>query len=218
MEKIILLGGGGHAKVLIDLIEISGKYEVAGILASQIEVGATILGISILDDDNLLPEFYKKGINNVSIAVGSTKDNSRRKLLYEKVKKIGFSVPLLLHPQAFISKNDTRISEGVQIMTGTIVQTGCLIGENTILNTGVIIEHDCNIGKHVHICPGAIISGGCTIGDGTFIGAGATVIQGINIGNNSIVAAGAVVVNDVADGKTVMGVPAKEWMSKRVNG
>lgn len=210
MEKIILLGGGGHAKVLIDLVKTSGEYEIAGILDSQIEVGATILGISILGNDNLIPELYKQKIKNACIAVGSAKDTSKRKLLYEKVKKMGYYVPILLHSRAFASKNGTKISEGVQIMASAIIQTGCSIGENTIVNTGAIVEHDCNIGKHVHICPGAVISGGCIVGDSAFIGAGATVIQGIKIGNNSIVAAGAVVIDDVADGRTVMGIPAKE--------
>lgn len=208
-NRIILLGGGGHAKVLIDLIRVSGLYEIIGILDSQLEVGSSVSGISVLGNDDLLRELYAKRIENACIAIGSIKDNSKRNVLYEKVKLLGFSVPFLLHPKATISNNDTKISEGVQIMAGTIVQAGCSIGENTIVNTGAIVEHDCIVGNHVHICPGAVISGGCTTGDCAFIGAGATVIQGIKIGNNSIVAAGAVVINDVPDGETVMGVPAR---------
>lgn len=209
-NKIVLLGGGGHARVVIDLIRISGIYEIIGILDSQLEVGSSVSGISILGNDTLLSELYTKGIRNACIAIGSVKDNSRRKILYEKVKQVGFSVPSLLHPQSIVSKYNTKIHEGVQIMAGAIVQTCCSIGENTIVNTGAVIEHDCVVGNHVQISPGAVISGGCAISNSAFVGTGATVIQGIKIGKNSVVAAGSVVIDDVADGKTVMGVPARK--------
>lgn len=209
MEKLIIIGGGGHAGVLIDLIRTSGQYEISGILDARLKIGSEVTGIPVLGNDDLLLELYDRGIRNACISVGSVKDNSRRKALYGQVKQVGFFVPSLLHPQACISKNGTKISEGVQIMAGAIVQTGSSIGQNTIINTGAIIEHDCKIGEHIHVSPGAVVSGECIINDGAFVGAGATIIHGIKIGKNSIVAAGAVVVNDVADGKTVMGVPAR---------
>lgn len=207
-DKIILLGGGGHAKVLIELIMRDGRYEIIGILDSQLKIRSLVRDVPVLGDDGLLAELYKIGVNRACIGVGSVKDNTRRKRLYERVKQYNFSVPCLIHPSAIISEN-AKVSEGVQIMAGAIVQTGSKIGENTIVNTGSIIEHDCNIGEHVHICSGAVISGGCTIDKGVFIGAGATVIQGVKIGRDSIVAAGAVVTRDVPDGAKVMGVPAK---------
>ena len=207
LDKIILLGGGGHAKVLIDLVNTSGQFEILGILATQLEIGTKVLNVPVLGGDDLLPELFSKGIKNVCIAIGSVKDNTRRRNLFDKVKQMGFLVPYLLHPQAIISKN-VHFSEGVQIMVGVNVQTDSLFKENTIINTGAIIEHDCSIGSHAHICSGAVISGGCTVGDGAFIGAGATVMQGINIGQYVTVAAGAVVVKDVPDGSMVKGVPA----------
>ena len=207
LDEIILLGGGGHAKVLIDLINISGQFEISGILDTQLEIGIKVLNVSVIGGDNLLSGLYGKGIRNVCIAIGSVKDNTRRRILFDKVKQMGFLVPYLLHPQTIISKN-VHFSEGVQIMAGVNVQTDSLFKENTIINTGAIIEHDCSIGSHVHICPGAVISGGCTVGDGTFIGAGATVMQEINIGKCVTVAAGAVVVKDVPDRTMVKGVPA----------
>ena len=207
LDEIILLGGGGHAKVLIDLINTSGQFEISGILDTQLEIGIKVLNVSVIGGDNLLSGLYGKGIRNVCIAIGSVKDNTRRRILFDKVKQMGFLVPYLLHPQTIISKN-VHFSEGVQIMAGVNVQTDSLFKENTIINTGAIIEHDCSIGSHVHICPGAVISGGCTVGDGTFIGAGATVMQEINIGKCVTVAAGAVVVKDVPDRTMVKGVPA----------
>lgn len=208
MEKIVLLGGGGHAKVLIDLINACGRYEIAGIVDVQLNVGVAVSGVTVLGDDRILSELYEKGLRNACIAVGSVGDNSKRRALYEKVKNAGFLVPALIHPSAVIS-GKSHIREGAQIMAGAIVQTDSIIGENTIVNTGAIVEHDCTVGKHVHICPGAALSGGCLIGEGVFIGAGATVLQGIKIGSNSIVSAGAVVINDVPDNAKVIGAPAK---------
>lgn len=217
MEKIILIGGGGHAKVLIDLIRTSGQFEIAGILDPLLEIKSAFLGIPVIGSDDMLEELFSTGIRNACIAVGSIRDNSKRKTLYEQVKKIGFVAPHLIHPKTIVSRK-AQIADAVQIMAGAIIQAESIIGENTIVNTGSIIEHDCKIGKHVHVCPGVVISGDCVIGDGAFIGAGSVVIQGLKIGENSIVGAGAVVVSDVADSKVVMGVPAKEWMSRRVNG
>ena len=208
LDEIILLGGGGHAKVLIDLINTSMQFEISGILDTQLEIGTKVLNVPVLGDDDLLSGLYSKGIKNVCIAIGSVKDNVRRRILFDKVKQMGLLVPYLLHPQAIIVSRNIHFSEGVQIMAGVNVQTGSLFKENTIINTGAIIEHDCSIGSHVHICSGVVISGGCTVGDGTFIGAGATVMQGINIGKCVTVAAGAVVVKDVPESSMVKGVPA----------
>ncbi|GBD95689.1 MAG TPA: acetyltransferase [Nitrospirae bacterium] len=208
-EKIILLGGGGHSKVLAELIRLSGKYEIMGILDSELEAGATICGITVLGNDELLPGLNVNGIKNACIAVGSVKDNRKRKKLYELVRSSGFYVPYLIHPQAIVSQTDTDISEGVQIMAGAIVQAGSIIGENTIINTGAIVEHDCTIGKNVHICPGAVVCGGSTIGDNSFIGAGATVIQGIEIGKDTVVGAGALVHKNLTEGVLVKGAHTK---------
>lgn len=208
MEKLIIIGGGGHARVLIDLIKLSGQFDIIGVLDSQTELDSPAPGISVIGNDDLLPELYSEGIKNACIAIGSIKDNSKRKILYEKVKQIGFSIPFLVHPGSIVSEN-VKLSEGAQIMAGAIVQAGTIIGENTIINTGAIVDHDCKIGRHVHICSGAVMSGGVIANDESFIGAGSTIIQGIKIGRCATIAAGSVVVNNVPDGCTVKGVPAR---------
>ncbi len=208
VNKIIILGGGNHARVLIDLITSIEKYEIVGILEDKINVGMEVSGVPVIGEDNMLANLKEKGVNNACIGVGAVKETYKRKSLYKAVKKLGFSCPPLLHPEAIISKK-SRIKEGSQVMAGTIIQIGSVIGENAIINTGAVVDHDCVIGKHACICPRVVLSGSCVIGDGAFIGSGATIIQGIRIGKNSIIGAGAVVIKDVSDNTKVMGVPAK---------
>lgn len=190
------------------MVRTSGRYEIAGILDPLLEIKSTFLDIPVIGSDDMLEELFSTGIRNACIAVGSIRDNSKRKTLYEQVKKIGFVVPHLIHPKTIVSRK-AQIADAVQIMAGAIIQAESIIDENTLVNTGSIIEHDCKIGKHVHICPGAIISGGCEIGEGAFIGASATVIQGIKIGKDAVIGAGSVVIKDVPGGTMVKGVPAR---------
>ncbi len=208
-EKIILIGGGGHTKVLIELIRISGKYEIAGILDSRVEKVLFDEKIPVLGDDSMLPGLKADGVKNACIAVGSIRDNSRRERLFRMVKDSGFFVPCLIHPASIVSESGTSLSEGVQIMAGAIVQTGSTIGGNSIINTGAIVEHDCKIGRNVHICPGAVVCGGSTVGDNSFVGAGATVIQGIEIGEDSVIGAGTLVIKNVMDRVLVKGTMAE---------
>ncbi len=207
-DTIVILGAGGHARVLIELIKLVNVYEIYGIVDPLLDKGSRVEGIRILGGDEVLQEIINRGINNVCIGVGSVKDTRTRKGLYEKCKSMGFNIPYLIHPTAYVSKT-AKISEGCQIMAGVIIQTKTFIGNNVVVNTGAIIEHDCHIENHVFIAPGAVISGGVKIGEGSFIGSGAIIIQGIKIGKNAVVAAGAVVVRDVPDGTVVKGVPTK---------
>jgi UDP-perosamine 4-acetyltransferase len=207
-KKLVIIGGGGHSRVLIDLIQECGDYEIVGILDLQLKAGASVLGVPILGGDDLLSQVYAEGVKNACIGVGSTKDTSKRRILYEKVKRMGFFVLTLIHPRTIISKS-SQIAEGVQIMAGAVVQAGVKISENTIINTSAIIEHDCDIGKNVHICPGAVVAGGVKVSDSALIGANATIKQGIRIGESAVVGAGAVVVKDVPASVIVKGVPAR---------
>ncbi|MFV1975696.1 MAG: acetyltransferase [Candidatus Scalindua sp.] len=156
----------------------------------------------------VLVDIFRKGIKTACIAVGSVKDSDIRCRLFDAARHMGFNILSLVHRNSYVSEEST-ISDGVQIMAGVTIQTKTCVGENSIINTGAIIDHDCIVGKHTHVCPGAVISGGAMIGNYAFIGPGATFIKGVKIGNNSVVAAGAVVINDVPEGVTVKGIPAK---------
>lgn len=208
LKSIILLGGGGHAKVLVDLITQRGDYEIVGILDPELKFGTYLKGYDVLGTDKELPKLRDQGIQFVAVAVGCIKCTLLRRTLFNQSQGLNFQIPALIHPRAIISAG-VEVSDGVQIMAGAIIQTDTTLGEGVVINTGVQVDHDCRIGNHAFLSPGVILSGGVTIGDNAFIGAGAVVIQGINIGDNAVIAAGAVVIQDVEDGALVKGVPAR---------
>lgn len=205
MEKIVLVGGGGHARILVDLIVSAGVYEITGIIDTDLQKGAMAHGYEVLGNDSVLEEVFRNGTVNACIAVGSVRDNKVRKRLYGNIINAGYRCPPLVHPKAILG-GDVLMGNGVQVMAGVILQTGVKIGNNTIINTGSIVDHDCVIGDHVHVGPGAVMSGGCRIGSGAFIGVGSTIIQGLRIGEDALVTAGSVVVKDVEDGQIVRGI------------
>ena len=207
-ERIAIVGGGGHAKVLIALIKKRGVYDIVGIVDPNLTKGSLLLQIPVLGDDSFLENLSRQGVRKICLGVGTVKVSDTRRKLYEKVKTIGFDVPCMIHPDAVVLE-DVTINEGVQIMAGAIIQPGSFIGENAIINNRAIVDHGCRINKYVHVCPGAVISGGCVIGENSFIGAGATLIHNITIGSNAIVGAGAVVIHNVLDNAIVKGMPAK---------
>ncbi|MGQ9558024.1 MAG: acetyltransferase [Desulfurispora sp.] len=203
-KSVILIGGGGHARVVLDLLLLNGTT-VLGITEKYKQI--TLFNVPIIGDDDVILDYSPDKIM-LANGLGFADSLENRAKVYNFFKKKGYRFETLIHPSAVLSPL-ACLAEGVQVMAGAVVQVGCLIGENTIINTRASVDHDCVLGKHVHIAPGAIVSGGVTIGDNAYIGAGATLIHGVTIGKNSIVAAGAVVVRDVPDNVTVMGVPAK---------
>lgn len=205
--EIILIGGGGHAKVLIDAMASSGNFSIKGILDPGLRIGELVSGVPVLGKDDYL-SCIDKAKCGLALAVGSIKASVKRKEFFNDLKRSGFAFPAIAHAKAYVSKN-ACVSEGAQVMAGAIVQPSASIGENAIVNTGAIIEHDCFISAHSHISPGAVLGGEVFVGECSHIGLGAKVLQGIRIGNNVTVGAGAVVTKDIDDNRTVMGVPAK---------
>lgn len=209
-KKVIIIGGGGHAKVLIDSILSTDFYQIEGILDGQFRAGRKILGFSVLGGDEFLSKF-KHAKNNflLALGIGSIKADGKRKMIYEKYKKFGFRFPVIIHKNAYVSKS-AKLQDGLQVMVRAVINPGAEIGENTIINTGAIVEHDCKVAAHCHISLNAILAGDVIVGECSHIGMGAKVLQGIKIGNRVTVGAGAVVTEDIKNGKTVIGIPARE--------
>jgi UDP-perosamine 4-acetyltransferase len=207
---VIILGGGGHAKVLIDALRLSG-IEIIGIVDSDPQKKATdVLGVPVVGNDDSVFSYLTDSIYLIN-GIGSVNRPAMRGELFRRFKAHGFIFASVLHPSAVIAK-DVKLAEGVQVMAGAVIQVGSSIGANSIINTKASIDHDCIIGNNVHIAPGATLSGMVQIGNDAHIGTGACIIQGISIGSGSMIAAGAVVTKNVSPASKVRGVPAKEYL------
>jgi UDP-perosamine 4-acetyltransferase len=200
----LILGAGGHARVLLSLLRRSG-VSVAGFVASAGLVPSE--GLPILGDDDWLST---RAADRYQLAngVGSIGVTDARRKLFTRFDSAGFQFPTLIDPDACVD-DDVQLGAATQILRCAVVQPGVRIGRNCIINTGAIIDHECSIEDHVHIAPGSTLSGATQVGEGTHIGTAAVVRQGIRIGANCVIGAGSVVVSDIADGRKAWGVPAR---------
>jgi sugar O-acyltransferase (sialic acid O-acetyltransferase NeuD family) len=212
-EQIIVLGGGGHAKVVIDALNAYGKYKIAAVLDPSLKKKSKVLGVKVGGGDVELSCLFDIGIKNCVVAVGSVGNIDVRKRIYLKAKKLGFIFPVIIHPQAVVSKN-ASLGEGTFVSAGAAINPGVAIGVCCVINTGAVVEHDCTLGDFVHVSPNATLCGNVTVGDGTHVGAGATVIEGFAIGNNSLIGAASLVAGNIGNGWLCYGVPAKKIKSR----
>ncbi|MEZ4731768.1 MAG: acetyltransferase [Caldilineaceae bacterium] len=208
-KRCIILGGGGHARVLIDCIHNMGDCQIHGILDPNQQLwGQLILDVRVLGGDELLAELANQQVNCFAVGVGGVGNNRPRQQLFELGLAHGLSPLLVKHSSALCSQW-AEIGEGAQLLVNCIVNAGAKLGDNVLVNSGAIIEHDCVVDDHVHIATGAKLASTVSVGKGVHIGAGATVKQCVTIGNYAVVGAGAVVVHDVAPHTVVVGVPAR---------
>ena len=195
MDKILLIGSGGHTRSCIDVIETTNKFEIVGLVEKEGCTTGGNLGYPIIGTDNDLTDLRQQ-YSNALITVGQIKSPTTRIKLYQLLKELDFTLPAIISPKAYISKH-AQIGEGSIIMHGSIINVNVKIGKNCIINNKSLIEHDVVIGDHCHIATGAIINGENFVGNETFIGSGAVIIQCISIGNNSIIGAGVILKKDI---------------------
>lgn len=213
--KVIIIGAGEQARVVLSILHYSRDIILAGLIDAYDNPsiwGMEIKGLKVLGGIELLPELYKQGITGAIVALG---DNKKRGELAMKAKGIGFNLINAIHPSAVIAR-EVSLGQGLVISPNITINTDAEIMDNAIINTGAIIEHDCQIGENSHIAPGAHLAGGVKVGKNAFVGIGSTIIDDRIIGENSIIGAGAVVINDVPANVTVVGVPAKIIKEKGV--
>jgi len=207
--EIILLGGGGHCKVIISILKRDYSYKSIGISDLRENIGKYIYQTQILYSDEDLEELYANGVKEAFVSLGSIGNPDQRVRSFEKLKKIGFHIPVIVSKASIIDKT-VSIGNGTVIMPGVIINAGSKIGENCIINTGAIIEHDCSIGNHSHIAPGVILSGTVNVGNLTHIGTGTKVIQTIQISERTIIGAGSTIVKNIDEPGLYYGTPAKK--------
>jgi sugar O-acyltransferase (sialic acid O-acetyltransferase NeuD family) len=204
--KIVVFGAGGHAKVVLDVLERTGRYTVVGLLDNSRELhGTTRWGQKVLGGQEQFSALLAKRITRIIVALG---DNRDRQSVYEKAVKAGFELVPAIHPSAQLGRG-VAVGPGSLLVAGTVVNADAEIGPNVIVNTGATVDHDCRIGSHAHLSPGVHLAGGVTVGELAHIGIGAVVLPYLTIGRASIVGAGAVVLENVPDGVVVAGNPAR---------
>lgn len=192
-KDIILIGGGGHCKSVIDVIEEEDIFNIKGIIDVKEKVGEKILGYEIIGNDKDLAELVKR-FNFFHISLGFIKDPTKRIELYELVKNMGAVFPVIKSPLAHISRHSI-IEEGTIVMHGAIVNAEAKIGCNCIINSKSLIEHDAEVGNHCHISTGAIINGGVKVGSNSFVGSGCITVQGSIVPINTFVRANSLYLN-----------------------
>lgn len=195
LKDLILVGGGGHCKSVIDVAESAG-YRIIGILDMPSEVGKSVLSYPIIGSDNDISNYARREGVYFAITVGQIKDSSARIRIYEKILAAGGKLPPIISSTAYVSKYAV-IGDGTVVMHRAVINAGASVGRNCIINTFANIEHDVQIGSFCHISTGAMINGGCRLGDRVFIGSSASLTQMTVVANDVIVPIGAVVRYDI---------------------
>lgn len=208
MGKILLVGGGGHCRSVLDCLLRAGTYDEIGIVDRDPNVGSSLMETPIIGTDEDLPALFAAGWINAAVTLGSVGHPGRRQFLYQRLKEIGFALPPIIDGSSIIGC-EVDLKEGAFIGKRAIINCRAQIGPCSIINTGAIIEHDCRIGGFAHISPGSTLCGEVRIGESTHIGAGAVVRQQIEIGRDSIIGAGSVVVQNIPDAAEAYGNPCR---------
>lgn len=210
LRPIIIIGDGGHARVLLSLINYL-SYEIIGVTSKKYAKGHDWNGLPVIgNDEQILLDYTSDEVMLVNGVGSSSNTPTNKRKIFSCWKNRGYTFPSLIHPSAYISE-DVEISEGCQVLPNVVVHPNSKIGSNVILNTGAIVEHDNQIGSHTHIAPSVTSCGEVSIGDNCHLGVGSVVIPKVNIGDEAYVAAGSVVTRDIKYKCKVRGVPAKQY-------
>lgn len=207
---LVIIGAGGHGRVVADAARLAGWRQI-GFLDDREDVetdGHPRLGA--LADLGSLDAEWRSAI----VALG---DNQARLSLLATARKFGLETPAIVHPSAIVS-SIVDMGDGVFVAAGAVVNVGASLGEAALINTGATVDHDCRIGAAVHLAPGVNLGGDVTVGERSFVGIGASVRNGVRIGRAVVVGAGAAVVDDIEDGVTAVGIPARAAHKERGRG
>jgi len=203
-KNIILIGGGGHCKSCIDVVETEDEFEIAGIVDNDPKrQRKKVFGYEIIGTDRDLPKLIKQ-YKNCLITFGMINNARYREAKFEEIKTLGAKFPVIRSPYAVISKN-AKIGEGTIVMHRAVIIAGARIGKNCIINTGAIIEHDVAVKDHSHIATGAILNGATQVGKGVFFGSQSRSVQGAKVGDYALIASGVTVLVDVASNEKFYG-------------
>jgi UDP-perosamine 4-acetyltransferase len=203
---VLIVGAGGHGKVVLDILREMGKHTPVGFIdADTTLAGTQVGGLPVFGPANQLPKLRAKKIGGAIIAIG---DNRARQTYAAMLSEQGFELINAIHPAASVARS-AIIGRNVVIAANAVICAEAKIADSTIINTAAVVDHESEVGPAAHICPTAALAGRVRIGEGAFIGIGAKVISCVTIGQHAIVGAGAAVISDVPAEATVVGVPAR---------
>lgn len=207
MKDIVVIGGGGHGRVVISLIRKLAGFRVLGY--TDTNPGPPVLGAPCLGGDEVLEQIIRERPGcNAALGVGTVSVSPRRLEIAGNLQRMGFELPAVVSPAAIVNEN-VAIGAGTVICDGAVVAAGARVGIGCILNTGCVIDHDCRIGDGVHVAPGAVLCGGVQVGELSMVGAGAVVIQERRLADRCLIAAGATVTRDLIEPGIYGGTPAR---------
>ena len=197
MKSLLLIGCGGHARSLIELIESAADWRIHGLVGLPGQVGSRVLGYPVIACDADLPAL-KEECQDAVLAIGHLGDPGPRQRLAAELEQLGFKFPVMTSPNAVVSRF-AHLGPGTTVGHGVIVNAGAIVGSYCIINSRALIEHDVQIGDHSHISTGVLVNGGVHVGPGSFIGSGAMLREGLELPALTVISAG----------KRVMGWPLK---------
>ena len=204
MLPFVIIGAGGHARVVIELARATNAFSVCGLIDPR-PSAQTVLGVPVIGGDEKLRVLQREGIGHAFVAIG---DNRIRQKVAMQLALHGFIQPALTHPSAVLSPS-ARVEPGSLVMARAVLGTEAVLAAGAILNTGAVADHDCILSAYCHVAPGSALAGAVTVGERTLVGVGSSVKPGVRIGSDTVIGAGAAVVDDVANGVTAVGVPAR---------
>jgi len=199
---LIIYGGGGHGKSVIEMLRLLGKYHLVGVVDDGLAAGTEILGLPVLGGKEILAGLYRKGLCRAVNAVGGIGNLLPRLQVFAALKDVGFICPTVVHPTAFVEAS-ASLADGIQVFPHAYIGSSSRVGFGSIVNTGAIVSHDCMIGETANLSPGAILAGAVQVGDKTLIGMGVTVNLEVKIGSGVRIGNGATIKADVPDGTIV---------------
>jgi sugar O-acyltransferase (sialic acid O-acetyltransferase NeuD family) len=208
---IVIFGGGGHAKAIMDMVKQIGEYTIAGLIDDRIPAGTMVLGNPILGNRLILPAIFEQGVKLAANGVGGILDISVRVHIYELLSDSGFTFPALIHPRATIEPS-ARFGNGVQVFANAYIGSEAVLQPMCMINTNAVISHDCEIGSYTHIAPGAMLAGQVLVGERTLIGMGVTTAIGVKVGSGVRIGNGAIILADVPDNTIIQA--GRYWVGK----
>jgi sugar O-acyltransferase (sialic acid O-acetyltransferase NeuD family) len=196
--EMVVYGGGGHAKTVLEMAQAIAAFRIAGIVDDNIPSGTLVLGVPVLGGREVLPGLLERGVRLAANGVGGIIDINVRVRLFELLEDLGFALPGLVHPRATVERS-AQVGDGVQVFANAYVGSSAVLSAKCMVNTGVIVSHDCEIGSYSHIAPGALLAGHVKVGERSLVGMGVTTAIGIAIGAGVRVGNGAILYADVPD-------------------